>query len=63
MQKKNKGYLGEYANGEIIGTIPQYISINNGKTYIPVTNMFATYFVNEEYIRQNLTYSYKSVIL
>ena len=40
---KNKGYLGEYANGEIIGTIPQYISINNGKTYIPVTNMFATF--------------------
>ena len=40
---KNKGYLGEYENGEIIGTIPQCISINNGKTYIPVTNMFATF--------------------
>ena len=41
--KKNKGYLGEYLNGQIIGTIPQYISINNGKNYIPVTNMFATF--------------------
>ena len=40
---KNKGYLGEYLNGQIIGTIPQYISINNGKNYIPVTNMFATF--------------------
>ena len=40
---KNKGYLGEYANGEIVGAIPQYISIDNGKNYIPVTNMFATF--------------------
>ena len=40
---KNKGYLGEYANGEMVGAIPQYISIDNGENYIPVTNMFATF--------------------
>ena len=40
---KNKGYLGDFENGNIIGTIPQYISIDNGKTYLPVTTMFATF--------------------
>ena len=41
--EKNKGYLGDYLNGKIVGTIPQYISIDGGKNYIPVTNLFATF--------------------
>ena len=40
---KNKGYLGSFENGNITGTIPEYISIDNGKTYSPVTTMFATF--------------------
>ena len=40
---KNKGYLGDFENGNIIGTIPKYVSIDNGKTYLPVTTMFATF--------------------
>lgn len=40
---KNKGYLGSFNNGSIIGTIPQYISIDSGNTFIPVTNLFATF--------------------
>ena len=40
---KNKGYLGDFNNGEIIGTIPQYISIDSGKTFQPVTNLTATF--------------------
>ena len=40
---KNKGYLGNFENGKIMGAIPQYVSVDNGKTYLPVTNMFATF--------------------
>lgn len=40
---KNSGYLGVFENGNIIGTVPQYVSINNGKTYLPVTTLFATF--------------------
>ena len=40
---KNKAYLGGFDNGKIIGTIPQYISTDFGKTFQPVTNLFATF--------------------
>ncbi len=39
------GYLGTYtANGEIIGSVPQYISEDGGKNFYPVTNMGNTFF-------------------
>lgn len=42
---RSKGYNGEYSeNGEINGCIPQYISIDNRNTFIPITNMYATFF-------------------
>ncbi len=38
---ENSGYLGSFSdNGEIIGTIPQYISINNGENYVEVTSLY-----------------------
>ena len=40
---KNAGYLGNFENGNIIGTIPQYISTDNGESFLPVTSMFATF--------------------
>ena len=40
---KNKGYLGDFDNGKIVGKIPQYISIDSGKTFNPVTNLYATF--------------------
>lgn len=40
---KNKGYLGDFENGSIVGAIPQYVSVDNGNTYLPVTTMFATF--------------------
>ena len=40
---KNKGYLGGFEDGKIIGEIPQYISIDFGKNYSSVTNLFATF--------------------
>ena len=36
---KNKGYLGDFENGSIVGAIPQYVSVDNGNTYLPVTTM------------------------
>ena len=45
---KNSGYVGSFENGNIIGTIPQYISIDNGKTYLPVTTIFATFCQESE---------------
>lgn len=42
---RSKGYNGEYTeNGEIEGKIPQYISTDNGNTFMPVTDMYATFF-------------------
>lgn len=40
---KNKGYLGSFEHGNIMDTIPQYISIDNGKNYLPVSTMVATF--------------------
>ena len=41
---KNAGYIGEYTeNGEIIGKIPQYISIDNGNNFIKVTSLYHTF--------------------
>ena len=38
---ENSGYLGSFSdNGEIIGTIPQYISIDKGENYVEVTNLY-----------------------
>lgn len=38
------GYLGEFdSKGEIIGTIPQYISMDNGKTYGAVTSLHSLF--------------------
>ena len=42
---RSKGYNGEYTEkGEIEGKIPQYISVDNGNTFMPVTDMYATFF-------------------
>lgn len=43
---KTSGYLGDLSksNGKIEGTIPQYISQDNGATYLPVTNMRLTFY-------------------
>ncbi len=38
------GYVGTFnENGEIIGTIPKYISINQGKTYMEVTSLYSLF--------------------
>lgn len=38
------GYLGEVTStGEISGNIPQYISIDNGESYLPVTSLRDTF--------------------
>ena len=39
---KNKGYLGDFENGSIVGAIPQYVSVDNGNTYLPVTTIPTT---------------------
>lgn len=39
------GYKGNFQDGKIIGKIPQYISVDNGKNYKEVTNMYIT-FIN-----------------
>lgn len=45
---KNKGYLGDFNSGKIIGKIPEYISTDNGSHFYAVTSMFATFCeVNE----------------
>ena len=37
------GYIGDITEGKIIGQIPQYISTDNGKHYIPVTSLLYTF--------------------
>ena len=38
------GYIGNISEtGEIVGTIPQYISIDNGRNYIQVTSLYKTF--------------------
>ena len=45
---RNKGYEGSYTNnGEIIKAVPAYISRDNGKTYIAVTDMYCTFRSDE----------------
>ena len=40
----NAGYLGTFTNnGEIIGKIPQYISIDGGKNYKPVSSLHSVF--------------------
>lgn len=45
-----KGYLGNFENGRIIGSIPQYISLDNGKSYKEVTNLWGTFFKCQELV-------------
>ena len=40
---KSKGYLGKINNGQIDGKVVQYISIDYGKSYFPVTSMISTF--------------------
>ena len=45
---RNKGYEGSYTNnGEIIEAVPAYISRDDGKTYIAVTDMYCTFRSDE----------------
>ena len=45
---RNKGYEGSYTNnGEIIGAVPTYISKDDGKTYVAVTDMYCTFRSDE----------------
>lgn len=39
----NPGYIKDLDDGKIVGSIPQYISIDNGKTYTPVTSLYRTF--------------------
>ena len=42
---RSAGYLGSYTeDGQIIGKVPQYISVDNGKTYKKVTSMVHTFY-------------------
>ena len=41
----NTGYIGQYDSGKIEGTIPQYISTDNGNTWKAVTSLYST-FIN-----------------
>ena len=43
----NAGYLGNVIEKTIEGSIPQYISTDNGKNFIPVTSLYRT-FIREE---------------
>lgn len=39
------GYKGDFKDGKIIGKVPQYISVDNGKNYKEITSMYIT-FIN-----------------
>ena len=42
---REKGYIGEFTDdGTIIGSVPQYISRDNGKTFLPVTSIVHTFY-------------------
>lgn len=42
---RENGYIGEFtAEGRIIGTVPQYISEDGGKTFLPVTSLVHTFY-------------------
>ena len=41
---RNAGYIKQIENGKIEGKIPQYISIDNGKTFQPVTSLYKTFY-------------------
>ena len=46
---RKAGYLGNYTDkGEIIGTMPQYISENGGNNFYPVINIGNTFFNEDE---------------
>lgn len=48
---RTKGYLGTYtSDGKIVSTLPMYISTDNGKTYIQVTDMYCTFKNDTELI-------------
>ena len=40
---REKGYRGSTTDTEINGKIPQYISVDNGSTYYPVTSLYRTF--------------------
>lgn len=40
---REKGYRGSATDTEINGKIPQYISVDNGSTYYPVTSLYRTF--------------------
>ena len=42
---RSAGYIGDYTeNGQIIGTVPAYISTDEGNTYVSVTSMVHTFY-------------------
>lgn len=42
---REKGYIGDFTpEGKIIGTVPQYISEDGGKTFLPVTSLVHTFY-------------------
>lgn len=42
---REAGYIGEFSNvGTIIGSVPQYISRDKGKTFLPVTSIVHTFY-------------------
>ena len=42
---RSKGYIGGYTeDGQIMGTIPAYISVDSGNTYVAVTSMAHTFY-------------------
>ena len=46
---RSKGYVGTYTDdGLINGNVPQYISVNNGDTFMPVTDMYCTFFNDKD---------------
>ena len=44
------GYTGEFENGKIKGTVPQYISTDGGRTFKDVTSMYLTFWECTELI-------------
>ena len=51
-QNRSAGYIGGYTeDGQIIGTVPAYISIDRGNTYIAVTSMIHTFYACNQLIK------------
>ena len=44
----NNGYVGNYENNKISGTIPTYISSDNGTTWKKVSSLYCTFMNSEE---------------